>query len=124
MVCATSLLLACSTERVGPSVPGSALLAPWCVFFAVCLWTARDPADRVTVATWGAFLAATHFSVAARVGRAELTLLRVLTILPMNMLGTDYGKWKLEMPKQQFISLLKRDVNFYTALLRETQMIP
>jgi hypothetical protein len=41
---------------------------------------------------------------------------------PMNMLGTDYGKWKLEIPKQQFHSLLKRDVNFYTELLRETKL--
>jgi sugar phosphate isomerase/epimerase len=34
----------------------------------------------------------------------------------MNMLGTDYGKWKLEMPKAQFLSLLKRDVQFYRSL--------
>ena len=29
---------------------------------------------------------------------------------PVNMLGTDFGKWKLEMPKAQYVSLLKRDV--------------
>jgi sugar phosphate isomerase/epimerase len=37
----------------------------------------------------------------------------------MNMLGTNYGTWKLEMPKGQFIGLLKRDLDFYRALLRD-----
>ena len=37
------------------------------------------------------------------------------------MLGTDFGKWKLEMPKSQFVSLLQRDVKFYNALLAETK---
>ena len=36
---------------------------------------------------------------------------------PVNMLGTDYGTWKLEMPRTQFVSLLRRDVNFYTSAL-------
>ena len=35
----------------------------------------------------------------------------------MNMLGSRIG-WKLEMPKAQFISLLKRDVDFYRGLLK------
>ena len=35
----------------------------------------------------------------------------------MNMLGTDYGTWKLEMPKAQFVSLFKRDVQFYRNLM-------
>ena len=34
----------------------------------------------------------------------------------MNMLGSRIG-WKLEMPKAQFISLLKRDVDFYRGVL-------
>jgi sugar phosphate isomerase/epimerase len=38
---------------------------------------------------------------------------------PVNMLGTDFGKWKLEMPKAQYASLLKRDVTFYTNALTE-----
>jgi sugar phosphate isomerase/epimerase len=38
---------------------------------------------------------------------------------PMNMLGTNYGTWKLEMPKADYITLLKRDNAFYTAALRE-----
>jgi len=39
----------------------------------------------------------------------------------VDMLGTDFGKWKLEMPKSQFVSLLQRDVKFYNALLAETK---
>jgi sugar phosphate isomerase/epimerase len=38
---------------------------------------------------------------------------------PVNMLGTDFGKWRLEMPKSQYLSLLKRDVSFYTNALTE-----
>lgn len=37
----------------------------------------------------------------------------------MNLLGTNYGTWRLEMPKAQFIGYLKRDLGFYRALLRE-----
>jgi sugar phosphate isomerase/epimerase len=36
----------------------------------------------------------------------------------MNMLGTNYGTWQLEMPRAQFIAYLKRDLDFYRALLR------
>lgn len=32
---------------------------------------------------------------------------------PFDMLGTDYGKWKLEMPEGMFVDLLRRDVSFY-----------
>jgi sugar phosphate isomerase/epimerase len=38
---------------------------------------------------------------------------------PMNMLGTDYRKWKLEIPVQQFAAYLKRDVDFYTDVMRQ-----
>jgi sugar phosphate isomerase/epimerase len=31
----------------------------------------------------------------------------------MNMLGTDRGRWELEMPKAQFVALMKRDLAFY-----------
>lgn len=41
----------------------------------------------------------------------------------VNMLGTDLGKWKLEMPKSQYLSLLKRDVNFYTNVLTEAGLL-
>ena len=36
---------------------------------------------------------------------------------PVNMLGTDYGKWQLEMP------LLRRDVDFYTKALTESGLL-
>lgn len=39
---------------------------------------------------------------------------------PVDMLGTDFGKWKLEMPRAQFVGLLQRDVQFYQGLMRAT----
>jgi sugar phosphate isomerase/epimerase len=42
---------------------------------------------------------------------------------PVNMLGTDVGRWKLEMSKAQYVSLLKRDVNFYTSALSEAGLL-
>jgi sugar phosphate isomerase/epimerase len=35
------------------------------------------------------------------------------TTATMNMLGTDFRKWKLEVPEDYFLSLMKRDVDFY-----------
>ena len=42
---------------------------------------------------------------------------------PVNMLGTDLGKWKLEMPKSQYVALLKRDVDFYTGALTDAGLL-
>jgi hypothetical protein len=42
---------------------------------------------------------------------------------PVNMLGTDYGTWKLEMPAGEWISLLKRDVAFYSNALKDAGLI-
>ena len=42
---------------------------------------------------------------------------------PVNMLGTDYGKWKLEMPKAEYIALLKRDVQFYSKALADAGLL-
>jgi len=42
---------------------------------------------------------------------------------PVNMLGTDFGTWKLEMPKSQYLSLLKRDVAFYSNALSTAGLI-
>ena len=42
---------------------------------------------------------------------------------PVNMLGTDVGKWTLEMPKAQYVLLLKRDVAFYTNALTESGLL-
>jgi sugar phosphate isomerase/epimerase len=41
----------------------------------------------------------------------------------VNMLGTNYGTWKLEMPRAEWISLLKRDVAFYSKALQEAGLI-
>jgi sugar phosphate isomerase/epimerase len=42
---------------------------------------------------------------------------------PVNMLGTNFGTWKLEMPKADWVALLKRDVSFYSNALREAGLI-
>jgi len=42
---------------------------------------------------------------------------------PLDMLGTDYGTWKLEIPKARWLSLLKRDVNFYAGALRNAGLL-
>jgi sugar phosphate isomerase/epimerase len=42
---------------------------------------------------------------------------------PVNMLGTDAGKWKLEMPKAQYVALLKRDVDFYTGAMTDAGLL-
>lgn len=42
---------------------------------------------------------------------------------PVNMLGTDFGKWKLEMSKAQYIALLKRDVDFYSKALSDAGLL-
>lgn len=42
---------------------------------------------------------------------------------PVNMLGTDFGRWKLEMSKAQYIALLKRDVDFYTQQLAAAGLV-
>jgi hypothetical protein len=42
---------------------------------------------------------------------------------PVNMLGTDFGKWKLEMPKSEYIALLKRDVQFYSKALADAGLL-
>lgn len=42
---------------------------------------------------------------------------------PVNMLGTDYGTWKLEMPRADWVALLKRDVTFYSSALRQAALM-
>jgi sugar phosphate isomerase/epimerase len=42
---------------------------------------------------------------------------------PVNMLGTNFGTWKLEMPKSQYISLLKRDVQFYSKVMADAGLL-
>jgi len=38
---------------------------------------------------------------------------------PVNLLGTDYGKWKLEVPPEQFLAAMKRDLAFYRDIIRQ-----
>lgn len=41
-----------------------------------------------------------------------------------DMLGTDYGKWKLEMPEELFVSFLRRDVGFYNGVWHQAMTTP
>jgi sugar phosphate isomerase/epimerase len=43
---------------------------------------------------------------------------------PFDLLGTDYGQWKLEMPEETFVSFLKRDVAFYDSVWHEALTTP
>ena len=43
---------------------------------------------------------------------------------PFDMLGTNYGQWKLEMPRETFVGYLKRDVNFYKQVWRAAMTAP
>lgn len=38
---------------------------------------------------------------------------------PVRMLGTNFGAWKLEMPKSEYIALLRRDVQFYSKAMAD-----
>ena len=42
---------------------------------------------------------------------------------PVNLLGSAFGQWKLEMPKADYVSLLKRDVTFYTNALTDSGLL-
>jgi sugar phosphate isomerase/epimerase len=42
---------------------------------------------------------------------------------PINMLGTNFGTWKLEMPKSDYIALLKRDVQFYSKAMADAGLL-
>jgi sugar phosphate isomerase/epimerase len=68
-----------------------------------------------------------YFKSAGFVGPVELYQEYSVTVPgrtePVNMLGTNYGTWKLEMPRAEWISLLKRDVAFYSNALRDAGLI-
>jgi sugar phosphate isomerase/epimerase len=44
--------------------------------------------------------------------------------MPMSMMAFNVGQWKLEIPKADFIALLRRDVDFYAGWLRRTGLSP
>jgi L-ribulose-5-phosphate 3-epimerase len=68
-----------------------------------------------------------YFKSAGFAGPVELYQEYSVTVAgrtePVNMLGTNYGTWKLEMPRAEWISLLKRDVAFYSKALQEAGLI-
>jgi sugar phosphate isomerase/epimerase len=43
---------------------------------------------------------------------------------PFDMLGTDYKKWKLEIPEESFVGYLKRDVGFYGEVWQTSMTTP
>jgi sugar phosphate isomerase/epimerase len=47
---------------------------------------------------------------------------------PINLMAGDgsgdVGRWKLQMPKSDFVALMKRDVDYLAGLLRETGLTP
>ena len=43
---------------------------------------------------------------------------------PFDMLGANYKRWKLEMPRETFESYLRRDVNFYKQVWRTAMATP
>jgi L-ribulose-5-phosphate 3-epimerase len=68
-----------------------------------------------------------YFKSAGFAGPVELYQEYSVTVAgraePVNMLGTDYGTWKLEMPRAQWVSLLERDVTFYSSALRDAGLV-
>ena len=86
--CATSLVLASLLEhpRVASLLPRPVCLVAWGVFFVVWLVAAGDFADRLTMIAWAVILLASHRWLVSRTGRLEIGLLRVLLVMPMNLL--------------------------------------
>jgi len=68
-----------------------------------------------------------YFKSAGFAGPVELYQEYSVTVAgrtePVNMLGTDYGTWQLEMPRAEWVSLLKRDVRFYSNALHEAGLL-
>jgi hypothetical protein len=88
LVCAASLVLAWATRlpRVARAVPAIVVVAAWIALFAWALVTAGDAADRLAIGVWALVLATTERLLAPRVGRRDLTLLRVAAVMPVNLL--------------------------------------
>lgn len=42
---------------------------------------------------------------------------------PMSLMANNVGQWQLEIPKADFIALLKHDVDFYSARLQEAGLV-
>lgn len=86
-LCAASLVLASAGQqlRLFETLPRAVVPAAWSLFFAAWLVTGGDPIERLTIVVWAAVLLITA-RLALRVGRREVLLLRMLAIVPMNLL--------------------------------------
>lgn len=87
-LCATSLALAWIAEHPRIETPGreTAFLLLWIAFFSAWVVAAGDPIERFTIAAWAGILLASHRYIRPRTGRRDLLLLRVLIVIPMNLL--------------------------------------
>ncbi len=87
VVCAASLAVVTLAERTRrtAALPAGASAVLWAALAVVGLILAGDAADRITVALWMALLAASH-RFAGAIGGAELALVRILLVVPMNLL--------------------------------------
>jgi sugar phosphate isomerase/epimerase len=43
---------------------------------------------------------------------------------PVNLLGTEFGKWKLEIPQTDFLAAMRRDLAFYREIIRAVNGVP
>ena len=92
--CATSfVLLWLLAGRHALRVPVALAALVWGAFFVAWLAVAGDPFDRAAIATWAAVLLVTGRWVAPQVGRRELALLRVLAVVPMNLMPALLPVW-------------------------------
>lgn len=89
--CATSFVALWLLGR--RRLPVAVSLPVWGAFFGAWLAVAGDPFDRAALAVWAAVLAATGRWAAPYVGRRELALLRVLAVVPMNLLPALLPVW-------------------------------
>ena len=87
-VCAESLVLIALTShpRVSTALGRYLRLGLWALAIGYWLSTAIDPIDRLTIATWVAFLFVTDRYLAGRMGATDLALLRIVAIAPFNLL--------------------------------------
>ncbi|MEO7435690.1 MAG: hypothetical protein ABI080_09400, partial [Candidatus Binatia bacterium] len=99
--CATSFGLLWLLNRA-PEGPGRVIgplsrrvvaLAVWTVFFSGWIAVAADPFDRAAIAVWAALLLVTARWLAPWIGAGELALLRVLAVIPMNLLPALLPLW-------------------------------
>lgn len=87
-VCAESLLLITVTShpRVARALPRALRLLLWVGAIVYWLVAARDPIDRTTLLVWLGLLLATEHWLAGRMIGRHVALLRLVAVMPMNLL--------------------------------------